>query len=176
MAVQYLLPCECGSTTPIDTSQAGGSVVCSCGETLEVPSLRAIRDLTPLSETTEVRKYQWNPTAGLLFVSGLIIAITGGGVAFSMHRYSRLAVDFDLPREEDVAAWVAEVDTLPPEELIDMWNDVVQLGLGEYEMSPFVHARMLSQRFARYRNMALIVMGSGIAIAVTSMFLRRKPE
>ncbi|MDP6466164.1 MAG: hypothetical protein QF918_00385 [Pirellulaceae bacterium] len=175
MAVRYLLPCEmCGSTTPVDMSQAGGSVMCGCGETLEVPSLRAIRELTPSSEATDARKYQWNPAAGVTFASGVVIALVGAGVALFMHLNSLELTNLEPPPEDEVAAWIAEVDSAAPEELIEMWNVARHVGLGDYHASPFVQARMVSQRLAMYRNIGLIVVASGLAFAGSSVFLRRR--
>ena len=113
MAVRYLLPCElCGSTTPVDMSQAGGSVMCSCGKKLEVPSLRAIRELTPSSEATDARKYQWNPTAGVTFASGVVIALVGAGVALFMHLNSLELTNLEPPPEDEVAAWIHGISTI----------------------------------------------------------------
>lgn len=173
MAARYLLPCECGATTPIEVNQAGSSVVCSCGKTLEVPSLRAVRQLTPCGDSMDKRESTWNPAAGMIFVSGVAIALVGASVAFFMHMNSLQAVNFVPPPESEVAAWVAEVDTASPEELFEMWNYSRHMGLGERSMSPFVHARIVSQRFATNRNVALVVMASGLAFAGTSLFLRR---
>jgi len=172
MAARYLLPCECGNTTPVDMSQAGGSVLCGCGKQLEVPSLRAIRELPRLSEAADVHKYQWNPAAGMTFVSGVVIAFVGAGVALAMHLNSLVVPE--LPSEEMVAAWVGEVDNATPEELFQIWNSARHDGLGEHGDSPFIQARMVSKRLAMYRNMGLIVVASGLAFAGSSIFLRRK--
>lgn len=174
MAVQYLLPCECGNTTPIDTSQAGSSVPCSCGKQIDVPSLRAIRELTPASDDVAPSNYQWNPAAGLVFVCGLVLALVGAGMAFFMHLNVQTMVNLDSPPEADVAAWIEEIDSMPPELLFDEWNAQLHVGLGEYQMSPFVQARMMARQFEMYRNTALVVMACGLIFAATSIFLRRK--
>jgi len=175
MAAQYLLPCECGNTTPIDTSQAGDTVVCQCGQRLEVPSLRAIRELTPHADQADQRKYEWSPAAGMIFVGGMLLALVGGGAAAYTHTTSVQMVNFNLPPEADVAAWVEQVDEAPPQELFDIWNAARDLGLGDHRASPFVQYRLVSERYVMYRNMSLIVMASGLVFAGTSIFVRRKP-
>lgn len=50
MSQKYLLPCSCGKSVPVETSQAGSDVVCQCGETLKVPSMLKIKKLRPLEE------------------------------------------------------------------------------------------------------------------------------
>ena len=174
MAVQYLLPCDCGNQTPVDASQAGSTILCSCGKKLDVPSLRAIRDLPLHAAESSQRKYQWNPAAGLIFVSGVLVALIAGGFAFFMHISAVQMVDFEPPAQEEITAWINEVDAAPPEDLIEIWNSAQHMGLGAHEESPFVQARMMSDNFAAYRNTSLIVFVSGLVFALSSIFLRRK--
>jgi hypothetical protein len=42
---EYLLPCSCGQKLAVSARQAGESVRCSCGATLEVPTLRGLDTL-----------------------------------------------------------------------------------------------------------------------------------
>jgi hypothetical protein len=176
MAAQYLLPCECGKTTPIDTSQAGSSVACVCGKQLEVPSLRVIRELTPSDQTTDADKYLWNPIAGLTFAIGVIIALVGGGVAVYSSFYASQMKEYKSPPKEVVDAWIAEVDidNAPPEELLTMWNTAKRMGLGEHRKSTLILAHEAIERSERYRNIGLIVVACGLAFAGSSFFLRRK--
>jgi len=154
-------------------SQAGSTVDCGCGKQLEVPSMRAIRELKPRAEQGPVsRKYEWNLAAGLTFVVGVVLAVVGAGVAIHNHRISVQVVDFDLPAEQEMEAWVDAVDQAPPEDLVDMWQIFKNEGLGDYQASGFVQARMASEWYAKRRNAGLIALGSGLAFAVTSFFLR----
>jgi hypothetical protein len=45
LKMSYLLPCSCGQSVEIETSQAGQQVSCSCGATLQVPSMLQIKSL-----------------------------------------------------------------------------------------------------------------------------------
>ncbi len=45
MSDQYKLTCECGKSYPVEVSQAGGSVQCSCGKILAVPSMLKMKKL-----------------------------------------------------------------------------------------------------------------------------------
>ena len=51
----YKLPCSCGSFVPVETNQAGRSVQCQCGNSLQVPSLSQIKNLEPFSEQGSVK-------------------------------------------------------------------------------------------------------------------------
>ncbi len=176
MAVQYLLPCDCGNTTPIDTNQAGSTVSCKCGKNLEVPSLRAIRQLTPLDQGDVAREYQWNLVAGLTFASGVVIALVGASVAYYMFVNTKELKQFQPPPREAVDAWVeeADIDNAPPDELMEMWDSAVNIGLGEYRVSHLVQARETLQWVEMYMNIGLIVVVCGLAFAGSSFFLRNR--
>lgn len=176
MAAQYLLPCQCGKTTPIDTSQAGGSVTCVCGNQVEVPSLRAIRELTPQVQATDAGTYQWNQTAGLTFASGLVIALIGGAAALLMHLNIMEYAKFKPAPKEAITAWIEapDIDNAPAEEMLDMWNMAKSVGLGDYQMSEYIMARNAIKQATMYRNIGLIVVACGLVFAGTSIFLRRK--
>jgi hypothetical protein len=47
---KYVLTCNCGHKLLVVPGQAGGTVKCQCGATVEVPTLRALREL-PLAES-----------------------------------------------------------------------------------------------------------------------------
>jgi len=46
--MQYLLPCSCGESIPLDVTQAGQTVTCRCGKTQQAPSLLKIKKLQPV--------------------------------------------------------------------------------------------------------------------------------
>ncbi len=149
-------------------------MVCGCGNNLEVPSLRAIRELTPHSQVSDVDKYQWNPAAGMTFASGVIIALVGAGMALYMHLYATELSTFEAPPKEQIEAWVAEIEKAQPEELIDAWNTFRHDGLGEYQMSPLIQARIDMKWAEMTRNIGMIVVACGLAFAGSSIFLRSR--
>ena len=77
--MKYRLPCkQCGEEAVIDISQAGRQLVCRCGATVEIPSLRAIRALEPATEVRERRPTRsWTQGRGIVFAVGLVIAVLG---------------------------------------------------------------------------------------------------
>ena len=50
----YKLPCSCGSFVPVETNQAGRSVQCQCGNSLQVPSLSRIKELEQVAMKGQV--------------------------------------------------------------------------------------------------------------------------
>lgn len=75
---KYLVECACGNKLPVEMGQAGGRIACSCGNLVDVPTLRKLRHL-PLVETELGRPTStWNArkgviTASLLLASALAI-------------------------------------------------------------------------------------------------------
>ncbi|HEX4414510.1 MAG TPA: hypothetical protein VH107_12840 [Lacipirellulaceae bacterium] len=72
---EYLLPCVCGKSVPVDVRQAGARVTCSCGTTLEVPTLRQIRHLPQAASVDVHSAPAWGPRQGIVAVC-LILAIS----------------------------------------------------------------------------------------------------
>jgi len=108
MSLKYLLPCSCGQDVPIETSQAGGNVLCNCGLSVQVPSLLKIKKLQLASETQSqsllattgaaVSTIQ-TPMGGRVhfgvFWIGLILTIVAG-------LYCAYTVLFSFPKPQDV--------------------------------------------------------------------------
>jgi hypothetical protein len=75
----YLLSCNCGKTLPVEVGQAGGQVVCTCGTTLDVPTLRMLRHL-PLAPTEQPKSASaWSARKGaiavFLIAAGVLAAL-----------------------------------------------------------------------------------------------------
>lgn len=45
MSQRYKLECQCGAEHPVETSQAGREITCSCGRTLAIPSMLKMKRL-----------------------------------------------------------------------------------------------------------------------------------
>ena len=82
---RYLLPCSCGQTKPVSTSQAGDRFQCACGLEIEVPPLRQILKLEP-ENGTELESSTWGFREGVLscgIIISLLLALGGGFIAWS---------------------------------------------------------------------------------------------
>jgi hypothetical protein len=103
--MNYLLPCPaCGQKSTVSSAQAGQSLRCACGQSLEVPAMRDMRQLEPVGESA-IPQSTWNRRKGMVFLGCTLIAtaaIGGGYLAWRM------------PRDVDPVAVRAEVDTLDP--------------------------------------------------------------
>lgn len=54
MATKHILTCECGKEHPVETFQAGQTLLCECGKTLKIPSMLHIKKLPLLEESAPV--------------------------------------------------------------------------------------------------------------------------
>jgi hypothetical protein len=118
MSVRYRLPCPCGRTVPVRPSQAGDSVVCECGESLEVPTLRELRRLdrwNPPSAGRRRRGPVWGRRQVWISV-GLIVTLIGLSHG--------LFLLWTWPRP-------ADVETLSPLETWALWQEL-RLGANRF--------------------------------------------
>jgi len=66
--MKYLLPCQsCNSRLPVETGQAGQTIRCSCGNIVEVPSIRGLRALEQVADERPAAA-TWTKRKGLLFL------------------------------------------------------------------------------------------------------------
>lgn len=161
MAVKYLLPCGCGESLQVDASQAGSKISCACGNELEVPTMRGLRDLAPV-EVDDVREsnQDWSMTQGASFSGGLLLVFIGIGLAAYAYQYVREAqplASFDEQRH-----YSETIDDLTPVELLDHWNFWQAEGLAHRGTDPSVTAR-------KYRRKYQTVMYVGAGIAVVGL-------
>jgi hypothetical protein len=82
----YLLACKCGKSTPVEVGQAGGQVVCDCGQRLDVPTLRQLRHLPqvqPPAAPAARGGRDWNVRKGVIAASLVAVAVLTAIVAWS---------------------------------------------------------------------------------------------
>ena len=109
----YKLPCSCGLFVPVEKNQAGREVKCSCGESLQVPSMSQIKNLEPLSEK---EKQVTKPLAAtslkvndhsLLYVKSFVLSLITALVILATY------FGFDILRGQGlVSIYVLAVDVI----------------------------------------------------------------
>jgi hypothetical protein len=82
---QYTLPCPgCRKKHAVQSSQAGTSIECKCGRTIQVPSMRGMRELQPIVEQTTEQQAEKRrrPQVSWGMRQGIALAcLTVGGIA-----------------------------------------------------------------------------------------------
>ena len=162
---QYLLPCKCGQKVRVETAQAGGQVLCSCGQSLAVPTLRGLRALeeAPPDQTTLKRSAgrRWSPLQGGLFSAGLLVMVIALAVlAYNFWQYVQAT-----PYTRDPSSQITEIegrviDEIPPADALDEFFRMREEGLGQPTVMPWVQW----QNFVAERRTLMI--GAGIAAAI----------
>ena len=170
--MKYLLPCQqCGEKLMVDVSQAGRQLTCRCGVALEVPSLRAIRELETVADpVAKPSRQSWNLSRGIVFAAGLVLTVAGfltAGVA----GFNWATATIPPPPTVEVAPMLAEVDALTPAGTWDAWVDLRTNGLGPYYPPTKVLVEASIERLFRIMVGALAVAAVGIAMAAVSMLL-----
>ena len=174
--MKYLLPCSCGESLKVDTSQAGQELTCACGATLEVPTLRGIRQLEPAESTAAPAsrsEKKWSAKQGALFGVGVLVAVIGlavGGMVYLSWRQ----LDTGMNEEKELAFWNEKIDDLPADEMWDAWQEVKRIGLGPQQPPEYVVIRRNAQKQARFMIGAFVVAGLGLVLAASSIVIPSK--
>jgi hypothetical protein len=152
MTQHFLLPCSCGQKVRVGNAQAGGQVICACGKSVSVPTLRGLRQLEPAPvEVIGKTALQWSPVHGAAFAGALLLATAGAALmAYHLFYYSQLVgwvgnegYDYTTDRSADMIRGAGaqidkEVDTLTPEETLAKLRETEAEGLGEKGSLPWV--------------------------------------
>jgi hypothetical protein len=83
VSVKYLLPCRCGQQIAVEPRQAGETAVCSCGQSLPIPTMlemSALELAPPEVSLPSQRAWGWCQRIMLLGGTLLIVAIVGGAL------------------------------------------------------------------------------------------------
>lgn len=175
----YFLTCSCGKKVAVDAGQAGGRATCTCGQQLDVPTLRNLRHL-PRAEPEAGKSRPtagaaWNMKKGFV-AAGLIIA--GLLTAYALwNRFTEPAVPkFDAKyRSQKVNEGVERLTPL------DAWNLWVEhyrpMADRGFEVFQHPHQTAIEDHVASRRMLQatlLITAGVIVAVSLTIAFLWRQ--
>lgn len=174
----YLLTCECGKTLPVDVGQAGGQVVCSCGKTRAVPTLRMLRHL-PLAPTEQPKPAAtWSTRKGTIAVF-LILA----GLLAALSLWNRL-IEPKLPTFDPAAQARGvdmEIDSWSPVQAWQMWIGMYRplaengFAVMQSHFEPAIRAQIARQRFLQ----TVMLVAAGVCVllaAIIAVWTRATPR
>jgi hypothetical protein len=167
MSERFLLPCECGQAIVVERPQAGTSVTCTCGKSLEVPTIRGFAKLAPASDQVEASLPPiWGLRQGLVFL-GLVIAVP----AFVFTGFIYL----NLPKlTEHYQLLEREIEQLPPQHTWAVWK-MFEQGLPKAPTPSSLAVQLGYSRLHRNMNIAIGIGVLGILIAAAGLLVRPKP-
>jgi len=124
LSLKYFLPCKCGQRLTVEPRQAGEIVVCQCGQSLEVPTLRQLKQLEPLIVEDGSARSVWGVGQSLILL-GMVILLSGVGLAYLFVRE---------PPQNPFGGKSPEIihemaQNLPPRESWRMWILLRKIGL-----------------------------------------------
>jgi hypothetical protein len=124
MSTHYLLPCQCGKKTEIDSSQSGLTIRCACGAELVVPAMRGLAALERIEaaprDVVSEPGPSWGAQQGLVFLGSTIVVVAALG-AFAIW-WIKMPEPLTL-NENYQEANRAIIDQQAPEALIVIWQD-----------------------------------------------------
>jgi hypothetical protein len=174
--MRHLLPCPCGQSIPIDTSQAGERITCAkCGQSQDAPTYRGIKAL-PLdsadvaaAKRAQEAKSQWSPAQGYLFAVGLLMMLIGlCGAAYCVYVVRAIDVP-EPPAEKILAADEAHFDKLTIDQLYEGFLNAKANGLGVPQPPLHVLAKRAEATYTRTGIACGILAAVGFLTAAASL-------
>jgi len=162
MTKHYLLPCSCGQKLAVAPRQAGESITCPCGSTLEVPPLVRMKALEPVSPEAErasalraaPQRPPWSRRqAGLFF--GIVLLCAGVPWAAWL--------ELNKPR-------LVPIERMSPLQTWGMWQEL-RTGANRY---PSPQARFYAETLRQNRNWLFVAIGlsvGGVLVCIGSYTL-----
>lgn len=171
---KYHLPCECGKGIVIDASQAGQQIACECGVLLEVPTLRGVRALEAVDETTSAsgQVAEWDSSRGLIFAGSLILFVIGAAV--TLFGYDGLRATPKISREAETELFDKAIDDMSLEEVYETWKGIRDHGLGARGQNIYVNIRSFRAGRQRILAIGMTFCVVGLLGAIGATFGRRK--
>jgi hypothetical protein len=168
---QYLLPCSCGRKTPVETRQAGETVVCGCGLKLDVPRLLELKRLEKTAVGPAPRKssFAWGTGHSLVSVGVLVFSVAAVvGIWFLILTPND---PYSTMTPEQIHA---DFQKMPPWRTWDMWMYLKHSGLNPRKD----YGERLIEQLFEIKKMLLIFVGTfalgGAAMIGGGAYIMRK--
>jgi hypothetical protein len=175
--MKYLLPCTCGKAIPVDIGQAGQRVACVCGKSVDVPTMRGIKELPPATAenakeaAARPRAAAWSPLQGSIFSSGTLLIFIGLCVA-AYFGYQASGIKIVEPTPAQLAADEEGFASLPIDVMYDSYTKVREMGVADRERPAYVQLKRYRERLVRYAMTGGIIAGAGALLAAGACLIR----
>ncbi len=158
MRVKYLLSCPCGKKVPVETTQAGQTVECECGRSLEVPTLKGLRELEQVAveAPSGPKGAAWGSRQAVVLV-GIVVTLIG--IALVAYFYSI------RPRQEHFA----DPEVLTPLGSWYAWQEL-RTGAKTPSFTKFPYIEALNS-YRRWMDVAIVIVVLGGLTVVGGLVL-----
>lgn len=169
MTIRYLLPCPCGAETHVDVSQAGETVVCQCGATLDVPTMRQLRQLECAESKAVETGTNWGLRQGFILLALVVTVVAGTAAGYLW------GVQPAPPKQDTEAALKVldrQIEDMTPLQSWELWQDqILADGLVQYEdpAQSAYHAHVAVRR--RWSKVLLALAGCGLLTLLSTVLL-----
>jgi hypothetical protein len=166
---KYLLTCGCGKTVPVDVGQAGGQIACSCGNQLDVPALRQLRQLPQEKVAEAVARSTWGTRQGWITVT---LIATGILLAWSAWTWWNQPVQPKFVVEEHMADVDRFLKQMKPVDAWERWvgfyRPLSERGLRMLHAynAAEIHQKIIDTRFFRGVLLALAAIFAATSAAI----------
>ncbi len=176
MSQRYLLTCSCGTEHAVETAQAGDTIRCDCGESLQVPSFRDLQKLPPVRDPEagiKKPRRSWHPLQGLLFGLGAVLFLIPAvwGTTIEIHRRS-LDMEVDPSIQRELERNLKNIGNLKVHESYEVWKLLLKRGLGRRNPPAYVLNREVSRYWLTVELQMAVVSLLGLALIVTSLWIQ----
>lgn len=175
--MKYQLPCDaCGKAILVETSQAGRRLACECGNQMEAPSLRDIRELEPAKEAATPRaKRSWTPARGLAFAAGLVLVLLGILPAgYGIFVRSRLVLSKREPVPIEIIA--EDTNSLTMVQTLELFQEARTSGLGPYITPPHIMMRQVDKFMMVVTWIGIVMFAGGVLSLAGAMLTPAGPR
>ena len=171
MPTSYLLPCSCGQKVPVDLRQAGEVVECSCGRSLDVPTMLQMAALERAEPDPGMRRSPrpWGVRQSLSLLGAVIFLGALGAAVFLLS--IRPSAPVSTKAEMDPEAIRRQTQTLTPLQSRWIWQSLQ--ARGPDGRTPQEEARY-DEILGRYREACLrwwLSMGVALTFGVVGLGL-----
>lgn len=166
----YLLPCPCGDSVRVEPRQAGERVACACGDQLEAPPLRKMRELPPAPDAADDRRGGgWSYRQGVL-TAGLILASLFAAIGGYFWR-SEPAPPSEFDGDVRTAAVARDLDRWTPKFAFEIWRNQYEPILRRGRLDPFVNPaeKAVNQQITMHRIYRWTFLGVAVVVAIGSV-------
>ncbi len=174
MNAKYLLPCSCGRKIPVQLRQAGETVTCECGTSIEVPTLLGLKKLELAEVPAEPKtvKPHWTFGHGLIFAGELVILFA---ILIGVRLFWTRPVDpyADFTPEQMIQA----AQTRTPIQSLRLWQMLERSGLERHKRGAEIAYVDMQAQYRVYWWILGLVVGMGVALiaaGITVLKLKKK--